>query len=176
MPWPEACRSRTDRVKAVPTPPHKTARRALRATARRGWEREQMPRCEGLATRGVCAQVLRRVLQSPEGRALRRILVDLDFRQLLLGLAGRQGAQVRSAASQVLAARLLQKEAPKATPKARKPFPLPESGLDVAAFQRQQERATKALRVRSSNHTDSARSTKNSASRLGSSLPRLAAR
>jgi len=120
--------------------------------------------------------VLRRVLQSPEGRALRRILVDLDFRQLLLGLAGRQGAQVRSAASQVLAARLLQKEAPKATPKARKPFPLPESGLDVAAFQRQQERATKALRVRSSNHTDSARSTKNSASRLGSSLPRLAAR
>lgn len=103
-------------------------------------------------------EVLRRVLQSPEGRALRRILVDLDFRQLLLGLAGPQGAQVRSAASQALAARLFQKEAKGATnsspqaakaAKAKKPSPLPESGDGVsAAFQRQQERrATKALRV-----------------------------
>ncbi|CAE7759465.1 unnamed protein product [Symbiodinium necroappetens] len=100
-------------------------------------------------------EVLRRVLQSPEGRALRRILVDLDFRQLLLGLAGPQGAQVRSAASQALAARLFQKEAKEATnsspqaAQAKKPSPLPESGDGVsAAFQRQQERrATKALRV-----------------------------
>ncbi|CAE7884732.1 unnamed protein product [Symbiodinium microadriaticum] len=110
-------------------------------------------------------EVLRRVLQSPEGRALRRILVDLDFRQLLLGLAGPQGAQVRSAASQALAARLFQKEAKGATnsspqaakaAKAKKPSPLPESGDGVsAAFQRQQERrATKALRVPSSAYSD----------------------
>jgi len=86
-------------------------------------------------------EVLRRVLQSPEGRALRRILVDLDFRQLLRGLAGPQGAQVRSAASEALAARLRQAKAGGA--RAKK-----EDSLEpVRALSRQQERGQKALRV-----------------------------
>eukprot|EP00439_Symbiodinium_sp_Y106_P016519 s2446_g2.t1 len=86
-------------------------------------------------------EVLRRVLQSPEGRALRRILVDLDFRQLLRGLAGPQGAQVRSAAGEALAARLRQAKAGGA--RAKK-----EDSLEpVRALSRQQERGQKALRV-----------------------------
>ncbi|CAE7229899.1 unnamed protein product [Symbiodinium sp. CCMP2592] len=102
-------------------------------------------------------EVLRRVLQSPEGRALRRILVDLDFRQLLLGLAGPQGALVRSAASDALAARLrLQKQAGAARAKetaarARAPAsPAPATTAAISFQARQQERGQKALRVRSS--------------------------
>ena len=125
--------------------------------------------------------------------------MDLDFRQLLLGLAGPQGAQVRSAASQALAARLFQKEAKGATnsspqaakaAKAKKPSPLPESGDGVsAAFQRQQERrATKALRVPSSAYSDRLDSAtlvelgpsrgdpRSAASALASAPPCLAAR
>ena len=75
---------------------------------------------------------------------MRRILVDLDFRQLLRGLAGPQGAQVRSAASEALAARLRQAKAGGA--RAKK-----EDSLEpVRALSRQQERGQKALRVPSS--------------------------
>ena len=59
-------------------------------------------------------EVLRRVLASPEGRALRRILVDLDPVAALRGLAGRQGQPLRAAAAAALAKRLCPSRSSKA--------------------------------------------------------------
>ena len=52
------------------------------------------------------AEVLQRVLASPQGYALRRIFADLDVQQLLQGLAGKKGKPLRHLASNALAERL----------------------------------------------------------------------
>lgn len=52
------------------------------------------------------AEVLQRVLASPQGSALRRIFADLDAQQLLQGLAGKKGRPLRDLASNALAERL----------------------------------------------------------------------
>ena len=45
------------------------------------------------------AEVLQRVLASPQGSALRRVFADLDAQQLLQGLAGKKGRPLRDLAS-----------------------------------------------------------------------------
>ena len=52
------------------------------------------------------AEVLQRVLASPQGSALRRVFADLDAQQLLQGLAGKKGRPLRDLASNALAERL----------------------------------------------------------------------
>lgn len=52
------------------------------------------------------AEVLQRVLASPQGYALRRIFADLDVQQLLQGLAGKKGKPLRHLASNALAEKL----------------------------------------------------------------------
>ena len=83
-------------------------------------------------------------MASPEGRALRRILVDLDSRAVLLGLAGPKGAKLRSVASQALAGHLKNFKASKSKPTSKpKGKPNRKAGYEA----RQLEREKQALRV-----------------------------